>query len=138
MKRSWYFGGAAAIALLALVVGYALGFYSALPYEASIPAHSFEQYTLFTWNTRSGDVCFAIMLEYQRPKFIHSWFPKRKANCGVSELKKALVSLPKDSYVSWETWPPKNFDYPPENVVEDVIKFAETNRIRIQQSPAVQ
>src|SRR6266705_2297674 len=128
MNRSLFFrtGTTAAAMLFAFLLGCIVGFYWHQPLESSTPAHEFEQYSLFTWNTRSGDLCFAIMLEVERPKFIHSWFPKTGAKCGISGLKKALVALPKDTYVFWETWPPKKMDYPPENVVQEVIEFAES------------
>lgn len=137
MTRSMYLGGAAAVALFTFLLGYLVGTYSVLPIEGSIPSHAFEQYVLFTRNTRS-DVSFAIMREFERPKFIHSWFPKMNPRRGVPELKNALATLPEGSYVLWESWPPRRFDYPPENAVREVIKFAETNGVHVKESPALQ
>lgn len=106
-------------------------------YEDSIPAYEFEQYSLFTWNTGSGDFCFKIMTGAESNKFIHTWFPKRNARCGIAELKKALTELPSGSRVFWEDWPPQGFNYPPENVIKEVIEFANGKGIHLEQSPSV-
>lgn len=103
----------------------------------SISAWEYETYTIFTWNKSSGDFCFKIMTTAQRNTFIHEWFPKTNAKCGAAELKKALGSLPKGSYVLWESWPPKNFDYPSEGVVNEILRFGEANAIHLELSPAV-
>jgi hypothetical protein len=103
----------------------------------SIPAYEFSRYSLFTWKAQSGDFCFAIMSGAERNKFIHSWFAKRNAKCGMSELKKALVALPKSSHVFWEDWPPK-FNYPSESVIREMIEFAKSKGINLEQSPSVQ
>jgi hypothetical protein len=94
-------------------------------------------YNLFTWNVQSGDVCFALMKEADRSQFIHRWFPKRNARCGIPELKKALAALPKNSLVCWNDWPPKEMDYPPDNVVDEIQRFAKANGIRVELYPAL-
>ncbi|MFZ1219259.1 MAG: hypothetical protein WAO00_08195 [Chthoniobacterales bacterium] len=137
MKRWLYIGGTVALTITAFVVGCMVGIENAPPVHSSIPPHEFEQYTLFTWNKGGGDVCFAIMLEFQRSKFIHSWFPKRRGKCGISELKNALLTLPKESNVLWEDWPPKKLDYPPDAIIDEVTQFAEANGIHVKQSPAL-
>jgi hypothetical protein len=104
--------------------------------EDSIPAYEFERYSLFTWTTHSGDFCFKIMTRAESNTFIHSWFAKRNAKCGISELKKALAALPKDSHVFWEDWPPR-FDYPPESVIQEMMGFAGSRGIHLEQSPAL-
>jgi len=103
----------------------------------SIPAYEFETYTLFTWKVPRGDFCFKIMTRAESNEFIHRWFPKRNAKCGASELKTALAGLPKDSYVLWESWPPQGFDYPTDNIVDEIIAFAETKGIHVKVSPAL-
>jgi len=123
--------------IIAFFVGCIVGIENAPPVQTSIPPHEFEQYTLFTWNNDGGNVCFAIMLEFQSSKFIHSWFPKRHGKCGVQELKNALLKLPNGSNVLWEEWPPKNLDYPPSAIIAEVTQFAEANGIHVKQSPAV-
>jgi hypothetical protein len=105
--------------------------------DESIPAYRFETYALFSWNAKPGDFCFAIMTQAEGDRFIHRWFPKRGAKCGISDLEAALVALPKGSYVLWEDWPPKGFDYPPDNVVAEVITFAQKNDIHLERSPAL-
>ncbi|MGI8957769.1 MAG: hypothetical protein ACR2II_12765 [Chthoniobacterales bacterium] len=106
--------------------------------EDSIPAHEFEQFCLLTWKTSSDDFCFKIMSCAERNKFIHDWFPKRNAQCGIAELKKALTALPKGSHVFWEDWPPRKFEYPSESVIAEMIEFAKSNGIQLEQSPSVQ
>jgi hypothetical protein len=105
--------------------------------EDSIPAREFEQYCLLSWNVGSDDFCFKIMTCAERNKFIHTWFPKRNAKCGVSEFKAAIAVLPKDSQVFWQDWPPK-FNYPPESVIAQMIEFAKSKGIDLEESPSVQ
>jgi len=76
------------------------------------------------------------MTRAESNKFIHSWFPKRNASCGATELKNALIGLPKESTVLWESWPP-DFDYPPENVMDEIVAFADTKSIHVKVSPAL-
>lgn len=105
--------------------------------QDSIPAYEFEQYSVFSWKARSGDFCFAIMIRAESHKFLRSWTAKRNAKCGISELKKALSALPKNSFVLWEDWPSGKFDYPPDNVVQEVIEFAKGKDVHLEQSPAL-
>jgi hypothetical protein len=83
------------------------------------------------------DFCFAIMTRAESHKFIHRWFPKRNAKCGVSALKTALATLPPNAYVYWQDWPPKKFDYPADNVIQDIIEFAESKDIHLKESPSL-
>ena len=104
----------------------------------SIPDYEFRLYSLFTWKAHSGDFCFAVMITAESHKFIHRWTAKWNAKCGVVELKQALAALPKGTVVLWESWPPRKMDYPPENVVQEIIQFAESKDIHIRESPALQ
>lgn len=104
--------------------------------DSPIPAYEFKQYNLFTWKAASGDYCFALMIQAESHGFLRSLTAKRNGKCGISELKKALNTLPKSSVVLWQDWPPK-FDYPPEVVIEEIIAFAKINDVRLEQSPAV-
>jgi hypothetical protein len=137
VKRPFYIGALVAIAI-AFFVGYELGEYAAEPGEITIPAEQFKQYSLLTWETRSRALCFSLMREYQRGRFIHSWTSKWGAKCGVAELKQALSALPKETYVYWNTWPPKNCDYPEDTVVREVVDFAATKNVHVQLAPALQ
>jgi len=94
-------------------------------------------YHLFTWNVGTGNLCFALMAEPEDEEFIHRWFPKRNAKCGVGELKKALTALPKESVISWNNWPPKKIEYPPDAVVDEIMEFAEANGVRLELFPAL-
>ena len=58
--------------------------------------------------------------------------------CGVEELKKALSGLPKDTYVYWNTWPPKNCYCPEEAIVRDIIEFAANKGVHVEPAPALQ
>jgi hypothetical protein len=105
--------------------------------ENPIPAYDYERYSLFTWKTQTDGFCFAIMVRADADKFLHSRRAKESARCGVFELKRALTALPRLSHVFWEDWPPKQFDYPPDSVVEEVIDFAKSRGIHLEQSPAL-
>jgi hypothetical protein len=102
-----------------------------------LPDYEFRQYSLFTWNVRSGDFCFALMTTAESHKFIHTWTAKWNAKCGVVELKQALASLPNGTGVLWQSWPPKKMDYPPKNIVQEIIQFAEGKGIHLRESPAL-
>jgi hypothetical protein len=94
-------------------------------------------YNLFTWNVASGDLCYALVTEAEREAFIHRWFPKRNATCGVAELKKTLAALPRDSIVSWNNWPAKQIDYPSSDVINEIKRSAAAHRIRVELFPAL-
>ena len=106
--------------------------------KEAIPAYEFSTYTLFTWDSQSDEFCCKLMTRAESNEFIHAWFPRRNAKCGLANLEATLTQLPKDSLVLWETWPPKNFDYPPEKVVKEVIDFAASRNVHVKQSPALE
>ena len=103
--------------------------------QDSIPPWEFDRYCLFTEQS-DRILCFALMREFERHKFIHRWFPKRNLKCGVPELKQALASLPKGTTVLWTNWP-KKFDYPDQTVIDDLIAFAAQHDVRLEESPVV-
>jgi len=104
----------------------------------SIPAYEFDQYVLYTWNERSDGLCFALMIQADRYRFLRRWFPKRKARCGVTELRQALAALPKNSFVLWQDSRSKGFDYPDEQAVRELIDFAKDLGIRLEVSREVE
>jgi hypothetical protein len=136
MKPKYAALGAALV--VAFLLGLGLGVHLATPGETSIPPEQFTQYCLLTWKGRSDQWCFALMLEYERGNFLHSWTSKWGQKCGVEELKTALSALPKDTYVYWNTWPRRNFDYPEKAIVQDVVKFASNKGVHVQLLPALQ
>jgi hypothetical protein len=137
MKPWKYLVVGTAIAV-AFLLGLGLGIHLATPGETSIAPEQFTQYSLLTWKGRSNEWCFALMLEYQRGNFLRSWTSKWGQKCGVEELKKALSALPKDTYVYWNTWPPRNCDYPEKAIVQDVVTFAANKGVHVQLLPALQ
>lgn len=104
----------------------------------SIPAYEFEQHVLYTWNVRSGDFCFALMIQAKGYEFRRRWFPKRNAKCGVADLKLAIAALPRNSFVLWQDSSSKGFNYPSETVVADMIEFAKDHGVRLQRSMEVE
>jgi hypothetical protein len=112
------------------------GYFSADCPADYVPPWEFNRYCLFTSKQVDGEVCFALMREFERRRFIHQWFPKRKLRCGITDLKDALASLPKGTSVLWTDWP-GTFEYPASNVMEDVIAFARQHEVHIEQSPVV-
>lgn len=104
----------------------------------SIPAYEFEQYVLYTWNVRSGDLCFALMIQADRYEFRRRWFRKKNAKCGVADLKRAIAALPKGSFVLWQDSPSKGFDYPDERVIREMIEFATDHGVKLEHDPGLQ
>jgi len=136
MKHHLYVGVGAAI-VLAFVVGFVTGGLIAEP-KASPPIPvNYREYCLFTWEERSGNVCFKLMYNFEASRTIHSWTSKWGGRCGTSELKQALSSLPEGSYVFWYTWPSK-FDYPPSLDTDGLIALAKSKGVNLQLIPAMQ
>jgi hypothetical protein len=112
------------------------GYFSADCPVDYVPPWEFDRYCLFTSNRSDGELCFALIREFERRKFVHRWFPRRKLKCGVAELKQALASLPKGTSVLWTDWP-GTFDYPAPGISEDLIAFAAQHEVRVEKSPIV-
>jgi len=53
---------------------------------------------------------------------------------GIPQLKQELAALPKDSVVYWNDWPRK-FTYPQDGVVRELVEFARSKGVRLEQSP---
>lgn len=104
----------------------------------SIPAYEFEQYVLYTWNVRSGEFCFALMIQADRYQFRRRWFPKRHAKCGLADLKLAIAAVPRDKLILWQNSPSEGFDYPDENVIREMIEFAKDRGIKLERDRALQ
>jgi len=123
--------------LAAFVVGFWLGKYLFEPVEESIPSAYFHQMTLLTWKGWSGDLCFLLLPMTQRGRATHDFWSKGRGRCGIANLKDALSAVPKDQTVDWNDWPGK-FSYPDDQLVQEVIEFAKTKGIRIEQMPTLQ
>lgn len=134
-KRSKYFVVAAIVA--AFIAGFWLGAYLFEPVEENIPSEYFHQMTLLTWKGWSGDLCFLLLPMTQRGRATHDFWSKWHGQGGVSKLKEALVAVPADQYVYWNDWPNK-FTYPEKAIVQDVIVFAKSKGVHLEESPAVQ
>jgi hypothetical protein len=105
--------------------------------QEPIPEYEFQQYSMFSWKTDADNFCFVVMIQAESHKFLRSRIKRKNATCGISAVKVALAALPKHSVVLWQDWPPANLDYPPENVVQEVIELAKANGIQLKQSPAL-
>ena len=135
-KRPLVIGAIMTIA--AFVIGVFVGKYMFEPTEISIPATYFEQTCLLTWKGWSGDLCFLLIPMTERGRATHDFTSKWAGRCGIAQLKQELAALPKDRRaVYWNDWPSK-FTYPDERVVQEIIDFAKTQGIRLEQSPALQ
>jgi len=133
-KRStWFVGGAI---LIAFVAGFLLGAYLFEPVEENIPSEYFHQMSLLTWKSGSGDLCFLLIPMTQRGRACHDFWSKWSGQCGTSKLKDALSVVPKDKDVLWNDWPPK-FTYPQDDAVRELIDFAQSKGVRLEQSPAL-
>jgi hypothetical protein len=136
MKRYLYVGIGAVI-LLAFAVGFVTGGLIVHPQEWPPTPVNYTEYSLFTWQDRSGNVCFKLTFNFEKSRVIHSWTAKFGGSCGISELRQRLSSLPKGSYVFWYTWPPK-FDYPPGVDTDELITVAAGKGVNLQLTPAMQ
>ena len=136
--KGWRYVAIATALIVAFLLGVGVGFHLAAPGQTSIPSEEFTQYSLFTWKSRSHGLCFALMLQYKSGNFIHGWTSKWGQKCGIDQLKQSLSTLPKDTYVYWNTWPPKNCDYPEKTVVRDVIASAASKGVHVELLPVLQ
>jgi hypothetical protein len=136
MKRHLYVGVGAMI-VLAFLVGFVTGGLIAEPKEWPPTPVNYREYGLFTWEERSGNVCFKLMFNFEARRAIHSWTSKWGGRCGIPELKQTLSSLPEGSYVFWYTWPSK-FDYPPSVDTDELIELAKSKGVNLQLTPAMQ
>jgi hypothetical protein len=132
-KRSIY----AFAIVIAFVAGFWLGKYLFEPVEESIPSDYFHQMTLLTWKGWSGELCFLLLPMMQRGRATHDFWSKWNGQCGIPKLKKALSAVPKDQVVYWNNWPDK-FTYPERDVVREIIDFAKTKGIQLEELPALQ
>jgi hypothetical protein len=123
------------IVIAAFVCGFLAGDYNARPLATSYEPGEFKNYCLLTWNGRSDDLCFGLMQRYKRNEFIKGWFSKWRGKCGVSELKHELSTLPQNTYIEWNNWPPR-FTYPQQNVADELVEFAKTKGLRLELNPA--
>ena len=123
--------------VFAFVTGFWLGKYLFEPNEGSTPSEYFHQMTLLTWKGWSGELCFLLLPMMQRGRATHDFWSKWGGQCGIPRLKDALGSVPKDQVVYWNDSPGK-FTYPEDHVVREIIEFAKTKGIRIEESPALQ
>jgi hypothetical protein len=117
---------------IAFLLGVGFGLHLASVNESAIDPERFKQYALFTWNTQSDDLCFALMHESESTLFIRGWTSKWGAKCGITKLNEALGALPRGTYVSWYTWPPKDCDYPNKAVVTNILELASQKGVEVK------
>ena len=97
----------------------------------SIPPSAWERYSLLTWTSRTGELCFALMPIRERAAFLRRWFPKRQGTCGLADLKSAIERLPDGVAVMWEDIPRRNFTYPAARVCDEVVEFATAHHAKV-------
>lgn len=129
---------AAVVLSIAFLLGVGFGLHIASVNESAIDPARLKQYALFTWNTRSDDLCFALLHESESTRFIRGWTSKWGAKCGTGKLTEALGALPMGTYVSWYTWPPKNCDYPSETMVAKILELAKQKGVEVKLVPALE
>lgn len=118
-------------AAISLTVGIYIGQATQVPIE---PSEVKEGYSLLTWESRSHDLCFALIPKYKREKFARNWFSKWDGKCGVSRLMEELSTLPRGTYVEWNNWPPR-FILPRQSVAERLGEFAKSKGIEWHENP---
>ena len=122
--------------LISFAAGIALGIYAGKPSAMNIEPHRLKQrYTLLTWKSHSGEVCFAMVPQYKSMRFVENPFNKWGGQCGISKLKEDLSMLPKDTYVEWVNW--SWFPYPSEAVTSDVMEFAKSKGVELTLEPVL-
>ena len=122
--------------IVAFVAGFVVGAYLFQPVELIIPAEYHEQMCLLTWGGWSGDLCFLLIPMTERGRATHDLWSKWWGQCGVPKLKEALAATPRDKQILWSDWPSR-FTYPDDHVVQELMGFARSKGIRLEQSPAL-
>jgi hypothetical protein len=111
-----------------------VGKYLFEPAELNIPAHHFEELSLLTWKGRSGDLCFLLVPRIEEGRVIRGFWSKWQGQCGVSQMKDALLAVPKNKRVVWINRPPR-FQLPSERFCDEMVEFAKTKGLNFIVNP---
>lgn len=136
MSRRYLLGTLAVLIAVALAI--TAGVYAGKASEMSVQPQRIQHsgYALLTWMSKSGDICYAIVPQYNKKKFANNWFSKWNGVCGISQLKENLSALPKGETVEWNNFPPR-FTYPQRKVAEDLEEFAKSKGVQLILNPAL-
>ena len=136
MRRIYIF--AVPAALLVIGIAIAIAIYAGKASEMSIQPHRIKNsgYALLTWMSKSGDICYAIVPQHKKKKFLNNWFSKWNGLCGISQLEEDLSALPKGEYVEWNNAPPR-FTYPKRKIAEDLEEFAKNKGVELNLNPTL-
>ncbi len=103
-------------------------------------------YDLYSWQDAKGEWNFCVLLDTNSQKTVKQVFDKRTALRGVDQLKRKLSELPEGASVLWFNRIPlgpqpkakgsEGLGYPPPNVVEEIQKYAEARKIKVEVLPS--
>lgn len=91
---------------------------------------------LFCWHY-AGNYRFALIPANQRAKFVRQFSPSNDSIRSMSDLKKALLHVPRDSVIAWRDDLRRNIVFPPADVVDRVKVFAVGHGIDLQIIPSI-
>jgi len=124
----------AACIVFAFLLGVFTGKYFSEEAEINIPNHHFYQMSLLTWQGHAGDICFLLVPRIEQGRAIHDFWSKWQGQCGVSQLKEKLASVPKEKSVVWTDRPPR-FEFPSETFRDELVEFAKSKGLDLSLSP---
>jgi hypothetical protein len=105
--------------------------------EGNIPSHHFDELSLLTWRSWTGDLCFLLVPRIEQGRVTHDFWSKWRAHqCGVAQLKDALLAVPKSKKVVWTNSPPR-FELPSEKFCDDLAEFAKSKGIKFTINPTL-
>lgn len=101
------------------------------------PRFGFHQVTLYSWQVPNGGYQFVLIPEAAHAKFFHQFSRTDRYIGDVSELKKRLLLLPRDTFVAWRTNRENGCAYPPQPIIDDVKAFAGEHHLKLEVIPTV-
>jgi hypothetical protein len=91
----------------------------------------FKGVELYSWKNTKGDWVFALMNGTNRLKTADEVKAPKNQIAGVGKLEKALARLAADETVSW-SHQIEGFEYPPEQTIKRIEKFAKESKITLR------
>jgi hypothetical protein len=103
-------------------------------------------YNLYSWQDPKGDWNFCVLFDTNSQKTVKQVFDQRTTLRGVDQLKRKLSKLPEGANVFWFNRIPlgtspkakgsEGLGYPPTNMIEEIQRYAETRKIKIEVLPS--
>jgi hypothetical protein len=93
-------------------------------------------FTLLSWRSARGDWYFILRTQEQFDATAKQDLKHRLP--GVAALKKALAKLPPRTGIFWSNSRAYGYEYPPDNMAEDIRMFAKRRGINLQYNPALE